>query len=605
MLFGGSELKMRCLLGLIATMTVLFAPSIEAQWKTESFRLRNGWNAIYMQVDVRYADLQTLLDNTGAGQVQEVWLWAPTFTTREFLQNPDSPTNVGSNWLSWQRNDPGNATLGHLLGDAAYLIHYTGPDDLIWNVTGIPVPPVYKWSSAGENFLGFSTPASGAPSFEDFLGEEPSLPVSIDIFRYVGGPLGSNPVQVLGLRNSDVVRGEAFWLKASNFNSYFGPFDLSLQRSAGIDFGGNAAQSTVRIRNRADRELTVTFELLDSGSPPAQVILDSGDPTVTPNSLPGVAFDASVAGTPPIVVRGVLDPNTRTFPFTSLVATPHSVTLAPEGELGSEMDVVLGVDISSLSGVPGDLFAGVIRFTDSLGHLQVDVPTRVIQKSMNGLWVGEAKVRQVMNSPTVSTTQTLGSTSTPAPLRLIVHHGQENATTTTRLLQRVYFGFDDNVDPLLTIREDLLSSEHLSAARRLSATHLPWTEGNDTWAFDQDLESGGAMTAVVSVEYDDQRTNPFLHTYHPDHDNKDALFENAQPRGEESYTIKRDITLTLDAGGGDFDSVTRAGSQEVSGIYDEAIEVLGKGTESTTFQVRGEFSLNRITLGLPLLQHAP
>jgi hypothetical protein len=583
--------RLSLLLG--AAFVMLCAPSAHAQWKTESFRLEPGWNAIYLHVDAKYADLATLVSST---QISEVWLWTPTFSSRQFITSPDVPTNAGSNWLYWQQSDPSAATLHRLIGNAAYLVKFDGPSPMTWQVRGIPVPPVYKWSSNGENFLGLSTPEGTEPGFEALLDQEPNLASDIRIFQYVGGDLVNNPVEVLARRTTLVTRGQAFWMTAPNFNSYFHPFDLSLQRSAGIDFVGSTAQYTVRVRNRTDNNLTVTLALLNSESPPAQALLDSGDPNIQPDSLPGIGYGTLIAGLPPVVVRGALDTNTLTFPATSLSAGDHIVTLSPEGELGSEVDVVVGIDLTALGGGVGDLFAGIIRFTDSLGHASIDVPVRVVKQSREGLWVGEARVNQVKNSTTVNETQTFGATSTAIPLRLIVHHG----TLETQLLQRVYYGFDQNTDPMLAKLESQLASEHLDAARRISAVHLPWTEDNTSWSFDGLLDVNNIMQTTVNTAYDDQAANPFLHTYHPDHDNKNPFFDGGQPKGEESYEIDRVITLTLEAAGSDFESVTRDGNQSLAGDYAEDITIVGKGNEFKTYSVKGGFSLTRLSSDLPL-----
>jgi hypothetical protein len=588
--------RLSLLLG--AAFVILCVPSVHAQWKTESFRLEPGWNAIFLHVDAKYADLESLVSST---QISEVWLWTPTFSSRQFITSPDEPTNDGSNWLYWQQIDPSAATLHRLIGNAAYLVKFDGSSPITWQVRGIPVPPVYKWSSDGENFLGLSTPEGAEPDFEALLAQEPTLASNINIFRYVGGDLASNPAQVLAFRTTPVTRGQAFWMKAPNFNSYFHPFDLSLQRNTGIDFVGTTAQYTVRVRNRTGSNLTVTLALLNSESPPAQALLKSGDSNIYPDSLPGVGYGTLIAGLPSVVVRGALDTNTLTFPATSLSASDHSVTLSPEGELGSEADVVVGIDLTALGGTAGDLFAGIIRFTDSLGHASIDIPVRVVKQSREGLWVGEARVNQVKNSPTVDQTQTFGATSTATPLRLIVHHG----TLETQLLQRVYFGFDQNTDPMLAKLESQLATEHLDAARRISSVHLPWTEDNTSWSFNGLLDVDNIMQTTVNTAFDDQAANPYLHTYHPDHDNKNALFDGEQPIGEESYAIDRVITLTLEAAGSDFDSVTRDGNQSLAGDYAEDITITGKGNESKQYSVKGGFSLTRLSSDLPLTIHLP
>ena len=588
----------RCIAA-IAAFFILTAVSTQAHWKTESFRLKPGWNAIYSHVDVKYADLSTLVDTTA---ISEIWLWAPTFSSRQFIVSPDTPTDTGSNWQFWRRSNPAAATLNKLIGNAAYLVKYDGPTDFVWEVRGIPVPPVYQWSADGENFLGLSTPAASPPNFDNYLAEDGTLQQTIEIFQYAGGELDANPVRVIAQAQTLVNRGQAFWMRAENFNSYYHPFDLSLQRAAGIDFSSSTAAYTVRIRNRTDSALTVNLGLLASEAPPLQSFLDSGDPDASPDSLPGVRYDTPVAGLPPVVVRGVFNASTLDFAFSSLNAADHAVTLQPEGTPGSDLDVVIGINLAQLGGNPGDLFAGIVRFTDSLGYAAIDVPLRVVKHSLRGLWIGDAQVSRVENSTTVSPTQTFGATSTTAPLRLILHHGTDpnDSALQTRLLQRVYFGYGPTFNPVVSTTETVLAPEFLNLARRISAVHLPWSESNLPWDFTGTFNSGGTITAHVDVLFDDQRSNPFLHTYHPDHDNKNAFFDASQPRGEESYSIARDITLSFQAANNSFDAVTKDGSHSLTGDYSELITILGKGAESKNYRVQGTFSLVHLSQDMPL-----
>jgi hypothetical protein len=50
--------------------------------------------------------------------------------------------------------------------------------------------------------------------------------------------------------------------------------------------------------------------------------------------------------------------------------------------------------------------------------------------------------------------------------------------------------------------------------------------------------------------FNDHASNPFLRTYHPDHDNLDATFKQELPQGSESYTdLTRETALSVTATG--------------------------------------------------------
>jgi hypothetical protein len=108
------------------------------------------------------------------------------------------------------------------------------------------------------------------------------------------------------------------------------------------------------------------------------------------------------------------------------------------------------------------------------------------------------------------------------------------------------------------------------------------------------MGQGGSLTVTVPVDYDDQSSNPFLHTYHPDHDNLDAQFSTQLLRGVESYGVTRQISLTFTSPTDDFDSLT-AGSQDLGGNYAEVVTFLSKNSQTRQFNVLGAFSLKRIS----------
>jgi hypothetical protein len=108
------------------------------------------------------------------------------------------------------------------------------------------------------------------------------------------------------------------------------------------------------------------------------------------------------------------------------------------------------------------------------------------------------------------------------------------------------------------------------------------------------LGPGGVLTTTVGTAYDDQSSNPFLHTYHPDHDNLDATFQNELAQGYESYGITRQITLNISPPGSDFVSLTSA-AQSLVGYYLETITLSGLSGATRNYYVTGTFTLTRLT----------
>lgn len=313
---------------------------------------------------------------------------------------------------------------------------------------------------------------------------------------------------------------------------------------------------------------------------------------------------------PPLLLRGTLNTTNLTYGYSNLVTGPQTITLAAKGQTGSEAEVVLGLNRYQMPGQAGNLYAGILRLTDSLNLSQVDVPTTAEVATLAGLWVGSALVNTVNHYLTSyqtngdGTLQTTphgsyipGGTNTnpggvarPFPLRLIVH----NDGTNSYLLQRAFQGMDAASNLVVTTQERYLLPALLNSARRVSCTHLPWSAVNSGWLFNTPLGSASVMTVTVPLAYNDQSSNPFLHTYHPDHSGMDSTGLNPLDRGQHAYDVSRVISLTFTAPDPDFASLT-ANSSSLKGTYTEDVTFRGIGSNSRQFRSSGQFALNRIS----------
>jgi hypothetical protein len=100
--------------------------------------------------------------------------------------------------------------------------------------------------------------------------------------------------------------------------------------------------------------------------------------------------------------------------------------------------------------------------------------------------------------------------------------------------------------------------------------------------------STNTLSAEVNISFNDP-TNPFLHRYHPQHDNKDWDFV-AYTNAVEVPNITREITM-------DFTTVTNAaedpiwGVDTVAGTYTEILS----GLRAQPIVMTGPFALQRIS----------
>lgn len=495
--------------------------------------------------------------------------------------------------MNWKRPTSQTGQLRRLVGGVACLVYTTA--DFTWALKGRPAPPNYRWTTSGLNFIGFPTVPVSPPSMEAFFGQVASFRQNTEIFQYPGGELGpGNPAKVFADRTTPVTRGKAFWMRSGNvYNRYYGPFEIVSSGAKGVDFRGNLSAISLRLRNHTANDLTVTLQLVASEAPPAG--------------------QTAIVGEPTLLVRGDQNISDLSYSYTDLNANgSQSWTLKGAGQPGSEVEIVLGLNRAAITDEPGALLAGILRLSDSLGHTQVDLPVSATVASNAGLWVGAAAVTQVRSylksfqrdsddAPVVGTNNAyvvtgvstnFGAVARPFPLRLIVH----SDNTSAHLLQHVFYGLDPTTNHVNATRESMLDPNQLASARRISAVHLPVTPTNTIWKFVGPLKLGNSLTATVTLDHGDQASNPFLHTYHPDHDNldnRDKTFTQALATGFESYKITRVIRLTPSVPTDDFGAITRSG-QRFTGVYDETVTFTGKGTEFRAFETQGAFLLNRI-----------
>lgn len=538
------------------------AAAAHAQWTTESYNLKQGWNAVWMPLDVSHASIEDLAPET----IIEVWRWN-ALEAGTFTEVPTgAPSQTQSQWSVWRRNDPSGSNLSQLSANFAYLIRVEpGTAAFAWTVKGKAEVPRYDWSRTGVNLVGFPVekPAnSSTRSIGRFFGFDSVLKALPPTLFYNGGELSDvapkNPLRIGNMSSFAANRFEAYWVQATSYTEYYGPVKVEVGNAGGLRFGSEGLSISVRLKNVVDAGRNQTV-------------------SVTLNPLPSEAApigQAAHAGAVPLLVRGALNLTTGNFGYTPLTSA-ITRTLSP----GAEEELIFTVDRSQLGNVAGITYASLLEITDSLNQTRIVLPVSAETTSRSGLWVGAAVVDKVdyQRGQTVTAAQAAPSLLT---LRLLLH---SDASGMPRLLQQAFSGTATGGVAVTAARESSFTAPGKAAAR-LASAHFP--VGMNTSGAGL-IGLSGSVTFTVPLGYNDP-SNPFVHGYHPDHDNLDERFQTVLPAQRESPNVHRTITLTF-APQAPLGFDPSWGSTTLGGTYTETVT----GLRAAPITCSGAFLLRR------------
>jgi hypothetical protein len=547
---------------LVLGALLLAAFPARAQWKTESYELKQGWNAVWIPLDLSHASIEDLAPAT----IVEVWRWN-ALEAGTFTEVPSgAPSQTQSQWSVWRRNDPAGSNLSQFTGNFAYLIRVEpNTTAFTWRVTGRPEVPRYDWSRTGVNLVGFPVQApanSSNRSIAQFFVFDPVLKTLPPTLFYNGGELSDvaprNPLRIGNMNSFAAERFQAYWVQATSYTEYYGPVKVDVGNAGGLRFGSEGLSVSVRMKNVVDlgRNQTVTMTL----APRASEAAPSGQPAHT--------------GAVPLLVRGALNLVTGQFAYNAFNA-PITRTLAP----GAEEELIFTVDRSQLGNQAGLSYASLLEITDSLNLTSIVLPVSAETTSRSGLWVGAAVMDKVdyQRGQTVSAGEAAPSLFT---MRLLLH---SDGAGVARLLQQAYTGTATGGVAAVGAKQSSFTAPGKPNGR-LSSAHFP---------VGMSLQGAGAvglsgsLTFTLPLDYRDP-SNPFVHAYHPDHDNLDDRFQGVLPKHRESPEVNRTITLNFAAQNPvGFDPSW--GSTTLGGTYTETVT----GLRATPITTSGHFILRR------------
>jgi hypothetical protein len=538
---------------IVALCSLLLTPLAHAQWQNTTYTLKSGWNAIYLHGDATHATPDDLFAAYPA--VTEVWRWNPNPNEVQFTSTPMIPSAGTSEWSVW-KSDGSASSLGQVIGQTAYLVKCSAATSVI--IAQKVLPPSAAWVRNGANLMGFPSKLTGSlyPTMGSYFATFPAAIASnVKIYKYNGGDLGpGNPVQVFSTSTERVDRNQAYWFDSEVVGNFYAPVEISISNGSGLDFGRTGSTITVRLLNRSSTVSTVTIAPVASANAP------TGQEDIT-------------AAVP--ITRRVFNAGTASWTETAIDADFTEVVGA-----NAAVELSFGIDRAAMTGSSNAFFASLLRLTDSANLYDILLPVTARKASLAGLWLGDAVVGGVQ-SKTAGYTGT--ATAQTYNLRYIVHVDDAG---NARVLSQVYLGqlAGATPQPGICTAESALSVADKASARRIVAAHLPLDRVLDGGT----MALGGSMNCTITTPFDDP-TSPFVHQYHPDHDNKSGT--TPLEAGQESYDLSRAVTFAISAAAPAGVSATGYGASVIAGNYTEVLTGLRKDSVTVT----GTFSLRRVS----------
>jgi hypothetical protein len=627
----------------MAAFVALGSPA-RAQWVDQTITLNPGWNAVFLEVQPEPADADLVFANL---PVESVWEWNRRSSPVQFIQDPNQLIPRSPEWATWFPEASPNRFLANLFdvrGGRAYLVKISGSSSVNWTVRGIPARPDGVWIPDSFNLTGFFVGTAGAPTFSGYFASSPAH-AGQQVFR-----MNAAGKWVLSTQSAVIERGRAFWVRTVGGSDFAGPVVVELERSAGIDFGQTMEEAEIVVRNQSGTQArTVTLALGNSLDPPpgadssptssGPAVLYYRDPAKADSENPfgeWTPFTGAISASlsPGEFRRFMLATRRAEMPNSGPggSASYQSILMMTEtGGTSQKIAVRVGTDTAQPAPAPGGLG-----------------PQNAGGSSHAGLWVGSATLNEVSwavaNRKLIAAAQnddrlqeyrnpanidfddpgTFQSNPPPDGLdpdatlptssefvfRVIVHVGADGQA---KLLQKVIQVWEDGSDkpdpdnqgfylPDAPGRFRLFSSEQGAAAfrgaslrrgdevpKRLSTAAYPLAVPQPlSGAFGEETVTGTITLSHTSP------FNPFVHQYHPQHDNLEARYESTLPPGEdgsESYVVIRNISLEFADQHPEGRITPGWGTSEIGGRYKETIT----GIHRTPLRVAGDFILRRVS----------
>ncbi len=536
---NGENMKERIIISVV--LFLLFSKVSVAQTTTQNFTLKPGWNAIYLEVQPEDNKWEELINNI---PIVSIWTLNPNSSSVEFVQDPDTLMPEQETWLAYLPGQPeilNNSFTA--VGGTPYLVKLGGAETVEWPVTGKPVQPEIEWKANSYNLVGFHLEPGNEPFFTTFFETSPAHQ-SLDIYRLADNFTWE---KVNYPATTQMKHGEAVWIFSSGDSDFTGPLSVELEQGKEMDYRTQLMEQKITLKSSVGFDTTIN--LLNKDITLVHWVNASN------NGSGNAGWKNMETG----------------------VTVP---TIANE-----ETDVRLGIVRTSISA--GSTTGSVLEVKDGQG-MRIQIPVLAERTSNTGLWVGSVVVNKVTQP---------GENSTPTPtpaefqFRIILHVDDGGNTT---LLKEVTQMWDsENSEHVLVANQSQLVNytgvslrDGKPVGRRVSSTVFGFsTPQTMMGAF------GSSLATIITIA-PEHSTNPFLHRYHPDHNNLDELYK-PNDTIDEVYKITRTINLDFQSTDPEFPEGALLGWGDSSngGIYRETLG----GLHKDNINVEGTFRVQKVS----------
>lgn len=545
---------------------------------SQTITLKPGWNAIHIELEPNEKDIGTVFAGI---PVRSVWRWIPGKDTGQFIRDPAEGLESIEGWFAWFPEPRPDSMLTNLFtidGGTSYLVRMPdqeSPRQLV--IHGVPRYIKQSWRANDFTLTGLPVTTSNAPTFNEYFSRSPAHQGQ-PIYRLDNADGRWKPVA----GTTPINANEAYWIYTHGNSRYQGRMSLVLDQGESLEFSAAFSEIRFVLRNLSGSHGSFQIERIGGTRVPLAIRVEDEE--------------THEVGWPDLHNIEVLDAPVDEDVFVTLAVRRSQLTadrmeqaLAVTDENGQR--ILLHVGVNSIQ--PGAL----ARPGGSQAKAGGDNPL-----ALAGLWVGSIEINAVSEAQRAGVEPK--PTGTSFSQRVLIH---VNAQGQARLLKDVIQMWEEgttrpsSVDPdyeemetpgryVLITNKDLIGLYSGVAGRdgtavgvRLSSVAYDFV--GETLDFSGVFGPGGQLTAAVVIP-SNLPTNPFLHRYHPDHNNLDEHFLGYQ---EEAYPVVRNLQLVFTADDPQGGSAPDWGDSVLGGTFSETIT----GLHRNPIHTAGTFRLNR------------